>query len=271
MPVNEVTEPKAPENSMREDTEQMSPYGLQQPGPFPQTLREGVTVVGEAVRRVSPENAEFLIEVTASASTAAQALHDNQSKTAQVAQAVGALGVQPADIQTISMNVYSLYSPLMQGLPSASAIPQIGQSSFSPFPTSPYMQPDVQFGSYHARNTLRVNVREPGRVGEIVDAAARAGATVTGGFSFQVSDEAAARRTLLEAAGRDARAKAETLAAAAGKQVGDPISITEDCIVSNGAYAALRQAAPFAFGVGAPRVAGELEYYARVSASFRLQ
>jgi uncharacterized protein YggE len=184
---------------------------------------------------------------------------------------VGALGVQQTDIQTISLNVYSLYSPLRQGLPQYGGMPQIAQTGFSPFAPGPPLQPDVQFGSYHARNTLRVNVREPSRVGEIVDAATRAGATIAGGFSFQVSDEAAARRTLLEAAGKDARSKAETLAAAAGKQVGDPISITEDCIVSNGAYAALRAAAPFAFGVGAPRVAGELEYYARVSASFRFQ
>jgi hypothetical protein len=248
----------------------MSPYGSQAQGQFPQTHKEGVTVIGEAVRRVPPENAEFLIEITASAPTAAQALHDNQSKTTQVAQAVGTLGVQPADIQTISLNVFSLYSPMMQALPGSTGMPQIGTAGFSPFTTGP-VQPEVQFGSYHARNTLRVNVRQPGRVGEIVDAATRAGATVAGVFSFQVADEASARRALLEAAGKDARAKAETLAAAAGKQVGDPISITEDCIVSNGAYAALRSAAPFAFGAGAPQVAGELEYYARVSASFRFQ
>jgi uncharacterized protein YggE len=210
------------------------------------------------------------MEITASAPTAAQALHESQSKSTQVAQALGALGVQPGAIQTISLNVFSLYAPLMQGLPGSPGTPQIGTPGFSPFTTGPVQQ-EVQFGSYHARNTLRVNVRQAARVGEIVDAAARAGASVAGAFSFQVADEAAARRALLEAAGRDARAKAETLAAAAGKQVGDPISITEDCILSNGTYTALRSTTPFAFGAGAPQVAGELEYYARVSASFRFQ
>jgi len=259
-----------PENSVREDTKRMSPYGLQAQAQFPQIHREGVTVVGEAVRRVPPENAEFLMEITASAPTAAQALHDSQSKTTQVAQALGALGVQPGDIQTISLNVFSLYAPLMQGLPGPTGVPQIGTAGFSPFmPGS--VQPEVQFGSYHARNTLRVNVRQAARVGEVVDAATRAGASIAGAFSFQVADEAAARRTLLEAAGKDARAKAETLAAATGKKLGDPVSITEDCIVSNGTYTALRSTAPFAFGAGSPQVAGELEYYARVSASFRFQ
>jgi len=257
-----------PEKNVGEDTKRMSPYGLQTQGQFPQAHKEGVTVIGEAVRRVPPENAEFLIELTASAPTAAQALNDSQTKTSQVAQALATLGVQPADIQTISLNVFSVYAPLMRGLHGPSGMPQIGTPGFSPYTSG---QPEVQFGSYLARNILRVNVRQPARVGEVVDTATRAGATVSSSFSFQVADEPGARRSLLEAAGRDARAKAETLAAAAGKQIGDPISITEDCIVSNGAYAALRATAPYAFGVGAPQVVGELEYYARVSASFRFQ
>jgi len=237
----------------------------------PQAARlEGVTVVGEAVRRVSPDSAELLIEITASAATAQQAVRDNQAKTNQVAQAIAGLGVQPTDVQPISQNVYNLYSPILPGLP-AYGPPQIGQGGFTPFGTpGGALQPDVQFGSYYVRHTLRVNVREPNRVGEVVDSAARAGAAIVGGFSFKSSDEASARRAALEAAGKDARAKAETLAAAAGKQVGDAISISEDIVVSNGAYAAFRAAAPFAFGAGAPQVVGELEYYARVSANFRL-
>jgi len=236
-----------------------------------QTHAEGVTVIGEAVRRVAPETAEFLVEITAAASTAAQALHDCHGKTAQVAQAVGPLGVQQTDIHSISLNVYSLYSPVMPVLPGYGVIPQIGQGGYGPYGGPSALQPEVQLGSYHARNTLRIQVREAARVGEIVDAAARAGATIAGAFSFRVSDEAAARRSALEAAGKDARAKAETLAATAGRQLGDPVAITEGIVASNGVYAALRSAMPFAFGAGAPHVAGELEYYARVSASFRFQ
>jgi hypothetical protein len=263
--VHDETAPETgQEQHLREDTKRMSPYGLQ-PG---HTQKEGVTVIGEAVRRVPPENAEFLLEITASAPTAAQALSDTQTKTSQVTAALGQLGVSANDIQTISLNVASVYGPVMRGLPGSAGMPQIGSPGFSPFTAG---QAEMQFGTYHARNILRVNVRQTARVGEVVDAATRAGATVAGTFSFQVADDAGARRGLLEAAGKDARAKAETLAAAAGKQIGDPISITEDCIVTNGAYAALRSMAPFAFGPGTPQVVGELEYYARVSASFRFQ
>lgn len=260
---------------MREDTKAMSTYGVQTETQNLQRPVEGVTVVGEAVRATPPESAEFLIEIAASAPTASQSLRDNHAKSTQVAQAVAALGVQPADLQTISLNVYNLYS---QSLPALGgygggygSVPQIGQASLAMYSAVPTAQPDVQFGSYHARKTVRVNVREAARVGEVVDAVTRAGATVAGAFSFKVTDEAAARRAALEAAGKDARAKAETLAAAAGKQLGDPVAISEDIIATNGTYAMLRSAIPLAFGAGAPQMTGDLEYYARVSARFRFQ
>ena len=86
-------------------------------------------------------------------------------------------------------------------------------------------------------------------------------------FSWKASDQGHASR--VEAAGRDARAKVEALAAA-GKQIGEAVGISEEIIATNGTYAALRAALPFSFGAGAPQIAGELEYYARVSANFRI-
>jgi uncharacterized protein YggE len=297
-PVRDDTGPEVirANNAVREESEAMSSYGAQAALQQIPIRNEGVTVVGEAVQRVSPESAEFLLEINTSAPNAAQALRDNQARTAQITQAVAPLGVQAADVQTVSLNVCNLYSPA-QALSSAysnitqAALPaygpqagpgygnvpqaqygtisQIGQTGFPGFSGSgPH---DVQFGAYHAKSLIRVNVRETARVGEVLDSASRAGATVVGGFSFRAADEAAARRAALEAAGRDARAKAEALASASGRQIGDAVSITEDIVASNGAYAALRATIPFAFGSGAPQVTGDLEYYARVSASFRLQ
>jgi uncharacterized protein YggE len=264
-PAGEEAGPETlPNDGLREETKVMASYGSRAQAPM-----EGVTVIGEAVRRASPEGAEFLIEITSSAPVAAQALQDNQVKTAQVAQAVSSLGVQQSDFQTISLNVYNLYAPVVPALPAFGSLPQIGAGSFRAGAAG--MQVELQSAMYHARNTLRVNVRDVRRLGEIVDTVARAGAAVLGSLSIRAQDEAAARRTALEAAGKDARAKAEALAGSAGKQVGDAISIAEEIVVTNGAYAAIRSAIPFAFGAGAPQFAGELEYYARVTASFRLQ
>jgi uncharacterized protein len=272
-PMTEVTSAEPTQDSMREETKAMPVYEQRthtQPGHMP---AEGISVIGEAVRRVSPESAEFLVEITASAPTAAQALRENHQKTAHMMQAVAASGVQPADLQTISFNVYSLFAPLMHSVPAYGALPQIGAAIFPTYAggaPSTQGQNEIQFGSYQARSTLRVNVREAARAGEIVDLLTKAGATVAGAFSFKVSDEAQARRAALEAAAKDARAKAEALAGAAGKQIGDATSISEEVVATNGAYAALRAALPYSFGAGAPQIAGELEYYARVSANFRL-
>lgn len=225
-------------------------------------------MIGEAVRRVSSETAEFLIEVTSAAPTAAQALRENQSKTLQVIQTIAPAGVQPGDVEAISMKVQNVYAPLAPALPGY-GLPQIGYSGF-PYAGGPSVQPETQFGSYMASKTLRINVREPARIGDAADAAARAGATIVGAFRLRAADEPAARRAALEAAGKDARLKAEVLAAAAGRQVGEPVAISEDLVASNGMYSALRATLPFAFGGGAPEMIGELEYYARVSVNFRL-
>jgi uncharacterized protein YggE len=158
-------------------------------------------------------------------------------------------------------------------------MPQIGPSGLNPFgavaaglqPGAYGAQAEVQFGSYQVRGLIRVTVREVGRLGDVVQAAIRAGAVPIGPLSFRASDESAARRAVLEAAGTEAKVKAETLARSLGKSLGDAITITEDVLVSNGAYGALRSAMPAVFGSGAvPDVIGELEYYARVSANFRL-
>jgi uncharacterized protein YggE len=230
---------------------------------------EGIAVVGEAVRRVAPESAEFLIEITAGGHTASHAMHDHQTKTTQIAQAVSSLGVQRADLQTVSLNMINVYAPVAQALPYG--VPQIPLGSISGFTAPSTLQPDVQFGIYQARSVVRVNVREAARAGEIADALVKAGATVAGGLAYRAADEAGVRKSALEAAGKDARAKAEILAATAGKQLGDPLVITEDIVASNGVYSALRAQMPWAFGPDTPSAAGELEYYARVTASFRFQ
>jgi uncharacterized protein YggE len=245
---------------------------------------EGVAVIGEAVRRVPPESVEFLVELSVTSSSVAQALRDHTAKLQQLGVAAGSIGIQPADLQTVSMNVYNLYATAVPGLPPINAygaIQQIGPAGLNPFGAgiAPGSQPggynssaEVQFGSYQVRGLIRVVVREVGRAGEAVQAAIRAGAIPVGPLSFRASDESSARRAALEAAGTDAKSKAETLARSLGKNVGDAITVTEDVLVSNGAYGALRSTMPAAFGSGAvPPVIGELEYYARVSASFRLQ
>jgi uncharacterized protein YggE len=269
----------------KEKTEEGTKVTPMQTFQFHSRQIEGLAVVGEAVRRVPPESAEFLIEVTVTSTSVAQALRDHTAKLQQLVAAAGSLGIQSSDLQTVSMNVYNLFSPILPGLPSLSAYgvmqQQIGPTGLNPLGSGvapgsqpgPYTAGEIQFGSYQVRGLIRVMVRELSRVGEVVQTAVRAGAIPVGPLSFRTSDEASARRAVLEAACADAKGKAESLARSLGKNIGDAITVAEDIVASNGAYSALRSGMPAAFGSpgAVPAVIGELEYYARVSANFRLQ
>src|SRR5262249_11394969 len=144
------TQPEKPEpEKPEEDTNVMPSFGLRT-----QTPAEGVTVTGEAVRRIAPESAEFLIEITAAAPTAAPALRDSQAKAAQLAQTLAPFGVHAADIQPVSSKVQSMFSPVTPSLPGFSGPHQIGPGALPGFfGAAPVPQPEVQFGSYVANNT----------------------------------------------------------------------------------------------------------------------
>jgi uncharacterized protein len=187
-----------------------------------------------------------------------------------VTQALAPAGVTQSDVHAISLKVHNLYSPLSVASYGGLS-PQIAQAGLAPYAPGFGAQPEMQIGSFQVRNTLRISVREPARIGEIADAATRAGVTNIGAFSFHASDEVHARRAALEAAAKDAKMKAESLAASTGTQLGEVVTISEDILATNGSYMALRATVPFALGAGAPETIGELQYYARVSATFRIQ
>ena len=86
---------------------------------------------------------------------------------------------------------------------------------------------------YRARQGVRAVVRPARRVGEVVDAGVRAGATVSSGPSFFVADTRALQRRALTAAFDDARAKAAALAARAGLTLGRPLSVRESTFVGD--------------------------------------
>jgi len=102
----------------------------------------------------------------------------------------------------------------------------------------------AQLAGYHAVNSIQVLVREVGRLGELIDAATRAGAMVTGNFLFRLRDERTIRTSLLEEAVRDAREKADSLASALGKALGDPMAVACDqveCAPTNGLFVNLHR------------------------------
>jgi uncharacterized protein YggE len=74
-------------------------------------------------------------------------------------------------------------------------------------------------------NILRVTTREIDRVGEFIEVAVAAGANQVSWLSFKIEDDTTLREQAHLLAIADAQAKAEKLAAALGKTVGEPIHV----------------------------------------------
>ena len=167
-------------------------------------LRPGeLTVIGEGTTNAPLDVVMLSVGVLTTSASAAQLLRDNASRMLAVAQALVAAGVSQGDIQASGLNL----------------IAQMAQ------PGSGDGTPIV---GYHATAALNVRLREANRTGEILDAAIRAGANYNIGVVLKLQDEAAAQRAALEAAVRNAYHKAEALAEATGKHIGDALTVTEE-------------------------------------------
>jgi uncharacterized protein YggE len=85
---------------------------------------------------------------------------------------------------------------------------------------------------YRARSGVRAVVRPASRSGDVVDAAVKAGASVSSGPTFFVADGKALQRRALVAAFANARAKAAALAGESGLALGRPLSVRESTFVA---------------------------------------
>jgi uncharacterized protein YggE len=80
---------------------------------------------------------------------------------------------------------------------------------------------------YQAVNQVDVTVRDISKVGAIIDDSVKAGANLSNGITFQLSDQNQGVDQALADAVANARSKAETLAGAGDAQLGQVVSIQE--------------------------------------------
>jgi uncharacterized protein len=157
-----------------------------------------VTATGTARVRSAPDEAVLSLGVQTEAQEANPAIRDNADRMSEVIQALLDAGISRDDIATTGISLYPNYS-------------SDGRT----------------VSSYVAQNTIEVTVHDVQAVGEILDAAVRAGANITNGVTFRLSDENEGRDEALRGAVEDARSKAEVLAEAGGASLGEVVSIQE--------------------------------------------
>jgi uncharacterized protein YggE len=183
----------------------------------------GITVQGTGKITLTPDLGKINVGVTFQGATAAKAQGGASAAMARIIAAVKAKGIADADLASQWVSLQPQYDYSNSG-------------------TTP---PRVI--GFQANQSLSVKVHKIETSGDVIDAAVGAGATDVGGISFSVSDPAAATAQARTAAITDAKARAKSLADAAGVSLGAAISITEVSSPSVVPYPYLDKAA-----VGAP-------------------
>ena len=162
---------------------------------------ESIIVPGRGRITVEPDLASVRLGVAVTRPTATDARETAAATMTAILEAVAAAGVERRDLRTalVGLNPVTDYS-----------------SERGPRVTG-----------YQLTNTVEVTVRALATVGAVIDAGLAAGATSLDGLDFRLADPTAAETEARQAAVGDARRRAETLAAAAGRTLGAVSAIVE--------------------------------------------
>jgi uncharacterized protein len=160
--------------------------------------RSGITVTGTGEARSTPDRADLSFSVHSDGSTAAAALAANSTDLRRLTAALKGAGVESADLRTEHLGVSPRYD-----------------------------DGNVGTNGYSADAYLIVTEQGLERAGRLIDVGASAGADSVSGPALSLDDREARYRQALKLAVDDAKAKAQTLAAAAGVSLGQVTAMVE--------------------------------------------
>jgi uncharacterized protein YggE len=162
---------------------------------------ETVTVTGTGKAKLTPDRYSFNVGVQTIATTVDDSVRENNERVADVIAALKKAGATAAEIRT---------------------------SNFTIYPQQDYQQGKLpRITGYQVNNSVTVTRDKIGDAGKLLQAALNAGVNTSSGLQFLVSDPARGRDEGMRAAFADAKAKATTLAQAAGRAIGKALTITE--------------------------------------------
>ena len=170
--------------------------------PTPTANEHTISVTGTGKVTLSPDTADLRLGVLTTATTVKAARASAAQSMAKVIAALKALGIADKDIETSWISLQPTYDY---------------QSGVNP--------PHIT--GYQFSNSVSVTIHDLDKVGDAIDDGLAAGATSLDGISFRVADEASAEAQAREAAMTEAKAKAQTLATAAGVSITGVASISE--------------------------------------------
>lgn len=142
-----------------------------------------------------------------------------------------------------------------------------------------YFEPDLSVvgtvqnmisGSFSVTNMLQITIRDVDKVSDAIDAASQAGANNVYGLTFQSSQAPDAQMQALKNAVENARAKAQVLAEATGKTLGDILKVeTQDAFAFP--YDGVARQSFAAEAKSTPILSGDVTLSAAVTLTFALK
>ena len=190
------------------------------PGPAPAVAQTQVTtteeepamdrtisVSGTGQASAQPDVAVISIGVTTEAKEAGEALTENSVQMTGVISALKSGGVLAKDIRTQTIRLSPRYE--------------------QPPRTAGGAQKPAELVGFTASNVVEARVRDLDGLGDLLDAAVKAGGNQIQGIRFEIEDQSALLVQARDAAWQDAQAKAEQLAKLAGAELGAALTIQE--------------------------------------------
>jgi len=210
-----------------------------------QTLRR-LTLIGTGSVFVTPDMATVSLGVSSFKKNASGAMRANSATMGKVFEHLKAAGIKPRDIQTSQLSLN----------------PRWAQRNNN--------NTQLRIIGYQAVNTVTVRVRAIDRVGAILDVLTKVGANRINSISFGVQTPRPHRDEARRRAVKDARAKAELYADAAGVELGRIISISENGAIPQPSKMARMEMATMAADA-VPVAVGELGLRSSVTLVFEIK
>ena len=206
-----------------------------------------ITTEGKSTR--TPDLAVFTAGVVSEGKTASEALAANAAAMTKVIGTLKKAGIADKDIQTSQINLNPVYGQ-----------PVIG-------PNGQVVQ-EPRIVGYQASNSVTIRSRDIKGFGKVLDALVASGSNQINGPAFQMSDPRAAMDEARGDAMKQARARADLYAKAAGLRVVRIVSISE-----GGGYSPPQPVyamAKMADASSSPIAAGEVEAQVSLTVQFEL-
>lgn len=167
-----------------------------------------ISLSGTGSVSVAPDMAVISFGVVKEAETARIALDENNKAMASILKAMEENGIEKKDLQTSGFNIQPKY--------------------FYPKRKANGEQPVPEITGYRVANNLTIRIREIEKAGEILDLSVTLGINSGGNIQFTNSDTTTVLKEARIKAVEDALEKAQTLAQAAGVELGDILNISEN-------------------------------------------